>query len=683
MKTLKNLTLCCAAITVMCSTHIFAAGLLKPVNQSQDTVSIVSHDVSVLIQNGFAQTVVDQVFTNTSATDCDAVYSFPLPDKARLSELSLWIDGNEVIGEVLEKERARAVHEKQKAQGNDTALAEKQSFKTFDVSVSPVRAGKPTRVRLVYYQPLNIDLNIGRYVYPLEEGGVDEDRISFWSVDDIITGTFSFNLTLKSAFPVQTVRLPGYENDAVISHHSSNDVDDDTGEEGTQQTNNGLDTIYTVTLEKREDARLSKDIVFYYKLDDSVPARVEIIPYKEASSPTGTFMAIVTPGASVARITQGIDWTFVLDTSGSMNGHKIKMLCDGIEKIISQLNQEDRIRIVTFNNSATDITGGYIPMTKENITRVLDTVRRIQAGGGTALYAGLLKGLESLDDDRTTGIILISDGVCNIGPTEHAEFLKLLRSYDVRLFTFIMGNSANRPLLERLAESSYGFAMNVSMQDDLVGKILKAKVKLSHQCMRDVSLTFNGIPTHGVTPQVTKSLYAGKQLVVFGRYTQSGELIMTFNSTIDGEEGAWTCSIDMPNDAPLNPEIERLWAYACIDEIMKDIRETGETRERRDAVISLGTAYSLVTDYTSMVVINDTAAEEENLTRRNSRRIQKERNAQAQRAQRTVKKHTVRNKGGKSSQPQLPSLNIGSGPFGCVSLALVAWMRLRKRFTRG
>lgn len=100
-----------------------AAGLLKPKTGDQSLISIKSHNVRVVINNGFARTEVDQVFINNGDRELEAVYSFPLPKKASLSELSLWIDGQEVIGEVLEKERAEQVYEEQKSKGSDTALA--------------------------------------------------------------------------------------------------------------------------------------------------------------------------------------------------------------------------------------------------------------------------------------------------------------------------------------------------------------------------------------------------------------------------------------------------------------------------------------------------------------------------------------------------------------------------------
>ena len=99
-----------------------AAGLLKPRTGDQSQIAIKPNQVEVVINNGFARTEVDQEFVNTGDVDLEALYSFPLPKQASLSELSLWINGQEVVGEVLEKERVKRVYEDQKSRGNDTAL---------------------------------------------------------------------------------------------------------------------------------------------------------------------------------------------------------------------------------------------------------------------------------------------------------------------------------------------------------------------------------------------------------------------------------------------------------------------------------------------------------------------------------------------------------------------------------
>ncbi len=646
--------LLCAAI-LSAGTWAHGAGLIKPIGSGNAGAFIKSHHVEVVINNGFAQTVVDQVFGNNADADYEAIYSFPVPKQASLSEISLWIDGKEVIGEVVEKEKAREIYEDQVAKGNDTALAEKDDFKTFEISIGRVRAGEDTRVRIVYYQPVEIDLNVGRYVYPLVEGGVDDERIAFWETDDLVHEAFSFNLTLKSAFPVADVRVPGYDQVARIV-----------------QTNDQ----YQVNLEQAEGgATLSRDIVFYYRLDDTVPARVEIVPYRASPQEPGTFMAIVTPAASLQPIQEGSDWIFLLDISGSMSGGKIQSLAKGVEQVLGKMSPNDRFKLITFNDKAHELTHDYVQATPDNVQRWIAQVQQIQAGGGTALFAGLKKAYQGLDDDRTSGIILVTDGVCNVGPTEHRAFLELLNQYDIRLFTFVMGNSANQPLMERLAQDSGGFAMNISESDDIVGRLLQAKIKVLHQCMHDVDLRFSGEKVYGLTPEKPGNLFMGQQLIVFGRYHGSGEVNLRLGAKISGAQQYWNCTATLPEVDTDNPEIERLWALASIEDTMQTIRDEGEKEALRRKIVDLGTEYSLVTDYTSMIVLNDEELEHEGIQRRNHERVHRERAAQQQRAAQPARSYRVDN--GSTFNHQ-SSPGIGTGPVGPLFIGFIAWLNKRR-----
>lgn len=647
-----------------------AAGLLKPLNGKVSDIHMKSHNVKVVINNGFCRTEVDQIFINEGDIDMEAIYSFPLPRKASLSELSLWINGKEEIGEVLEKEKAKEIYEQQKAKGNDSALAEKDEYKTFNVNVHPVRAGEQTRVRLVYYQPLEIDLNIGRYVYPLAEGGIDEERIAFWSVDDKVLGSFSFDLILKSAFPVKEVRMPGYEDRAQIKQSDNSKEDASEGNE------------YHVRISEPEGFKLSRDIVCYYRLKDDVPARLELIPYKKGPGDEGSFMVVVTPGASLKRIAEGTDWTFILDRSGSMGGEKIKTLADGVSRVIGKMSQNDRFRVITFNNSAEDYSGGYINATPENIQSMIERLKNLQASGGTALFAGLEKGCKGLDDDRTTGIILVTDGVANIGPTHESAFLQLLEGFDIRLFTFVIGNSANRPLLDKLAKKSNGFAMNISSSDDIIGRIIQAKAKVLHENFHDVKLSFHGEKVKNITPAETGSLYMGQQLVMFGKYNGSGEVEIEMQAKISGTQHSWKCTALLPEADTDNPEIERLWALSAIEDRMEEIREKGETNKLRDEVVDLGTKYSLVTDYTSMVVLAEEEMENLGITARNKERVLRERQAQQIRSAAPAKNYRAdnrKNDGGMFKGYKAPGISVGSGPLGPLSLAFIFWLNRRKK----
>jgi Ca-activated chloride channel family protein len=203
--------------------------------------------------------------------------------------------------------------------------------------------------------------------------------------------------------------------------------------------------------------RLDQDLVVYWCLAQDLPGSLDLVTYKPDPAGRGTFMLTLTPGDDLQPISQGTDWIFVLDLPGSMQG-KYGTLAEGVRQALGKLRPDDRFRIMTFNNGARELTRGYEPATRNAASQWAERVAAEQPNGGTNLYAGLKLALDRIDADRTSGILLVTDGVANVGETEQRNFLRLLEKKDVRLSTFIMGNSANRPLLEALTQASDGFA---------------------------------------------------------------------------------------------------------------------------------------------------------------------------------------------------------------------------------
>lgn len=218
--------------------------------------------------------------------------------------------------------------------------------------------------------------------------------------------------------------------------------------------------------------------------------------------------------------------------------------------------------------------------------------------------------------------------------------------------------------------------MNISNSDDIVGRLLQAKIKILHECMHDVQLTFSGEKVTQLTPTIPGNLFMGQQLVTFGRYNGSGEVTLTFRAKVSGEQKQWTCTASLPEIDTENPELERMWALARIEETMETIREDEETKALRQKIVDLGTEYSLVTDYTSMIVLSDEELEGAGIQRRNYDRVQRERAAQQQRASQSARNHRVDN-GGTFNNQRAPG--IGTGPVGPLFIGIIAWLNRRKK----
>src|SRR5213594_946638 len=140
-----------------------AAGLLIADGGLGGVLEVKEHDVKVSINNGVAVSRVTQVFHNTENRQVEALYSFPVPKGASVASFSMWINGKEMVGEVLEKKRAREIYQSYKQTRRDPGLLEQSDFKTFEMRIFPVAPNGDQKVQITYYQELDLDHDWATY----------------------------------------------------------------------------------------------------------------------------------------------------------------------------------------------------------------------------------------------------------------------------------------------------------------------------------------------------------------------------------------------------------------------------------------------------------------------------------------------------------------------------------------
>ena len=114
----------------------------------------------------------------------------------------------------------------------------------------------------------------------------------------------------------------------------------------------------------------------------------------------------------------------------------------------------------------------------------------------------------------------------------------------------------------------------------------------------------------------------------------------------------------------MNPEIERLWAYASIEDLQNRIDYLGEDHDSKEAIIDLAIEYGLVTNHTSMVVVREEVFEEQGIERKNAARVATEEAAREQRKQSAVRDNRVDTQEPAFSQPRAYPKSGGSGSSG-------------------
>ncbi|WP_430875510.1 vWA domain-containing protein [Gilliamella sp. G0441] len=165
-----------------------------------------------------------------------------------------------------------------------------------------------------------------------------------------------------------------------------------------------------------------------------------------------------------------INLAIVIDRSGSMSGDRIVKAKEAAIFAINMLNENDTLSVVAYDNDAKVI----IPSTKvNNKQKLINLIKEnIVAGGGTALFAGLSKGIyqveKQLSKDNVNRIILLSDGQANIGPTsvqELSELAIIAAKKNISVSTFGIGEDYNELLMSSIA--SYSDGNHVFVNDSL------------------------------------------------------------------------------------------------------------------------------------------------------------------------------------------------------------------------
>ncbi len=340
------------AIPILSASSSSAAGLLIAEGGFGGVLEMKDHSVNVTINNGVAVTEVEQTFVNTEQRVVEALYTFPVPKKASVANFSMWINGKEMIGEVVEKERARQIYESYKQTRKDPGLLEQVDFKRFEMRIFPIAAGAEQRVRVTYYQELDFDHDWANYVYPLS-------TTTRTSQQDTTAQTFSFRMDVKSEVPITKMESPSHGEAMAVTAFEEN--------------------LYRASLETSA-TQLDRDIVLAYQVSRPTTG-LDAIASKEPGT-DGFFQATLTVGDELAAAEKGMDYVFVLDCSGSMkNREKLSISQASIDSFIANLSPEDRFELISFNDIPQMHFGTLTPTNADNLAAVKDVLQTLQARG--------------------------------------------------------------------------------------------------------------------------------------------------------------------------------------------------------------------------------------------------------------------------------------------------------------
>jgi hypothetical protein len=200
---------------------------------------------------------------------------------------------------------------------------------------------------------------------------------------------------------------------------------------------------------------------------------------------------ITAPPASATAVRPRVNVAFVLDRSGSMSGHhKIALAKEAIRHGIDRLATDDRFAVVVYDDQIDLVAPARTADAgaKEAAMRALGP---IQPRGSTNLCDGWLRGAEQvalgLDPEAVNRVLLLTDGLANVGRTDPAELQRdaaELRARGVSTSTFGVGEDFDERLLGAMADAGGGAFRFIATAEEIpalvgseVGELLEVTAK--------------------------------------------------------------------------------------------------------------------------------------------------------------------------------------------------------------
>ena len=172
---------------------------------------------------------------------------------------------------------------------------------------------------------------------------------------------------------------------------------------------------------------------------------------------------------------------------------------------------------------------------------------------------------------------------------------------DSRIFSFGVGSSVNRYLLDRMAKLGKGAVAYIGL-DDSAGEVVDLFYdRISHPALADVEIDFGGMKVEDVYPKQIPDLFEGRPIVVTGRFKGKAPRKIRVKGKVSGE--LLQMSIPVGEESEKHEGIASVWARKRIEELANRMNYDRD-RDLPGEIKEVALEYGLMSAYTAFVAVD-------------------------------------------------------------------------------
>lgn len=558
-------------------------------------VPLVGVVIEGRLRGGRAAMTLRQRYRNDEPRPIEAVYVFPLPADAVVTGVSLRVGDRVLTGAIRERERAFQEYDAAIATGHGAALLDRERHDVLTVQAGNLLPGEETAVEIGWTQAVD---------------AVDGELV--WSIPTVVAPRF----------------IPGAPSGDRTAHGTADptdrvpDADRITPPVGWAPTGLTLDLLvdlgvdvevespsHSLTL-RRDEHRvhvsladphvvLDRDLVLTIR-GPAAHLPLTAVATHRAPGQDGAVAITVVPDLAHERADLAPQTVvFLVDTSGSMGGTSITEARAALRLCLRHLREGDRFDIIAFESSHRRFDATLPRFDQRSLERADAWVAGLRASGGTELLAPLVEAVAAAPDGV---VVLLTDG--QVG--NEAEILRsvMAERRRARIYSFGIGAAVSDGLLTDLARSTGGAVERIYPGQSIDERVIAQFARATAARIEGLSLRFEGVELHELTPAEPDALVDGEPWVLHGRYATPG----SGSLTLVGRLGEREVRIDVPLALPEvadRPDVLTAWASERFRELDRAQLTGRRATANQERMLKLALEHGLATRLTSFVVIEE------------------------------------------------------------------------------
>jgi len=574
------------------------------------TLPLLRTAVDADIGGGVTSVTVTQRFHNSAQRPIEAVYVFPLPEDAAVDAMEMRIGRRVLRAQIDRRASARQRYEAARDRGVRAALLEQERPNVFTFNVANIDAGADVDVTLHFFGAARYDDHTYSWAFPMVVGPRYIPGTPLASPPSG-TGTQPDTDRVTDASRIS----PGYVPPGTRSGHAVSlrvRLDAGTVLEHIEAPAHDVEVarpspeVAEVTLRDKDEIP-NRDFILRWKL--SAPTlRASLLTHRPAAAAGDGWLALTLeprhdapPAETAAR-----EVFFLLDTSGSMQGPPLDAVKRAIDRALTGMRPDDSFQLIDFADTASSFAPAPLAATPENVALARAHLASLAAGGGTNQLAGVHAALTAPGDPmRLRYVVFMTDGY--IG--NEAEVIALTRREigSARVFSFGVGSSVNRYLLEEVALAGRGGAEFLRAEEDPEAVISRFYERIARPYLTDVRVDWGGLAVRDAEPGLIPDVSSLSPLTVLARYDRPGTGTVTVSGMLAGRPYRQALQVTLPAVSAAHGALASLWARQRIETLSREGHLRPGDPAIEEAITGLAMHHHLVSRFTSFVAIDDRA----------------------------------------------------------------------------